>query len=108
MTTGTVSVIWRADQLSTLTYRQLCHALIPTTNNFRLADGEFEGLVAVTRRIEFGTIIQGAGIVDSHNLSILRVGATYKLYICVFTAGLQLYIHTNNQSEKITHTDKKK
>jgi len=69
-----VSVVGTASQLGFLTHRHLRHALVPSFDNLAHANGEFKGLSAVPRGVEFLSARQGAGVVDLDLLAVLGVG----------------------------------
>lgn len=68
-----VSVVRGAGQFGALAYRHLSNTLVPSSDDFSLADLEFEGLATVARRVEFLPICQCACIVDHHCLPGLWV-----------------------------------
>lgn len=71
MSTSSVCVVTRADQLGTLSNRQLSDSLVPSADNFTLSDLELERLSAGARRIEDCSVVEGSGVMDRHGLSVL-------------------------------------
>lgn len=67
MSTVSVSIVWRAGQLRSLTHGHIGHAFIPPTNHLASANLELERLATISRRIKFLPIGQSAYIIQKGN-----------------------------------------
>src|SRR5713226_8196253 len=79
--TSPVAQAGRDNQLPPATRLHRGDALVPARDDLALAQGETERLIAVQGAIEFGAILERAGIVDDDGLSGLRARALADLQV---------------------------